>query len=38
VEGNVYYDPSPYGYESEVADRMTDRLRADGGAGHDGRS
>ena len=38
VEGNVYYDPSPYGYESEVADRMADRPRADGGAGHDGRS
>ena len=38
VAGNVYYDPSPYGYESEVADRMADRPRADGGAGHDGRS
>ena len=38
VEGNVYYDPSPHGYESEVADRMADRPRADGGAGHDGRS
>jgi len=38
VEGNVYYDPSPHGYEREVADRMADRPRADGGAGHDGRS
>ena len=38
VEGNVYYDPSPHGYECEVADRMADRPRADGGAGHDGRS
>ena len=38
VEGNVYYDPSPHGYEHEVADRMADRPRADGGAGHDGRS
>ena len=38
VEGNVYYDPSPHGYESEVADRMAGRPRADGGAGHDGRS
>ena len=38
VEGNVYYDPSPHGYESEVADRMADRPRADGGAGDDGRS
>ena len=37
VEGNVYYDPSPHGYECEVADRMADRPRADGGAGHDGR-
>ena len=37
VEGNVYYDPSPHGYEREVADRMADRPRADGGAGHDGR-
>ena len=38
VEGNVYYDPSPHGYERAVADRMADRPRADGGAGHDGRS
>ena len=38
VEGNVYYDPSPHGYEREVADRMADRPRADGGAGHDGRN
>ena len=38
VEGNVYYDPSPHGYEREVADRMADRPRADGGAGHHGRS
>ena len=38
VEGNVYYDPSPHGYEREGADRMADRPRADGGAGHDGRS
>ena len=37
VEGNVYYDPSSHGAESEVAERMADRRRADGGAEHDGR-
>ena len=36
VEGNVYYDPSPHGAESEVAERMADRRRADGGVEHDG--
>ena len=36
VEGNVYYDPSSHGAESEVAERMADRRRADGGAEHDG--
>jgi len=35
VEGNVYYDPSSHGAESEVAERMADR-RADGGVEHDG--
>ena len=37
VEGNVYYDPSSHGAESEVAERMADRRQADGGAEHDGR-
>ena len=37
VEGNVYYDPSSHGAESEVAERMAGRRRADGGAEHDGR-
>jgi len=36
VEGNVYYDPSPHGYEGEVAGRMAGRPWADGGAGRDG--
>jgi len=36
VEGNVYYDPSSHGAESEVAERMADRRRADGGVEHDG--
>jgi len=36
VEGNVYYDPSPHGYEGEVAGRMAGRPLADGGAGRDG--
>jgi len=36
VEGNVYYDPSPHGYEGEVADRMPGRPPADEGAGRDG--
>ena len=36
VEGNVYYDPSPHGYEGEVADRMAGRPPADEGAGRDG--
>ena len=37
VEGNVYYDPSSQGAESEVAERMADRRQADRGAEHDGR-
>ena len=37
VEGNVYYDPSSHGAESEVAERMADRRQADGGAENDGR-
>ena len=36
VEGNVYYDPSPHGYEGEVADRMAGRPPADEGTGRDG--
>jgi putative ATPase len=36
VKGNVYYDPSPHGYEAEVAGRMPGRPSADGGAGRDG--
>jgi putative ATPase len=36
VEGNVYYDPSPHGYEGEVAGRMAERPSADGGIGRDG--
>ena len=36
VKGNVYYDPSPHGYEAEVAGRMAGRPSADGGAGRDG--
>ena len=36
VEGNVYYDPSPHGYEGEVAGRMAERPSADGGVGRDG--
>ena len=36
VEGNVYYDPSPHGYEGEVADRMPGRPPADEGVGRDG--
>ncbi len=37
VEGNVYYDPSSHGAESEVAERMADRRQADRGAENDGR-
>ena len=37
VEGNVYYDPSSHGAESEVAARMADRRQADRGAENDGR-
>ena len=37
VEGNVYYDPSSHGAESEVAKRMADRRQADRGAENDGR-
>ena len=36
VEGNVYYDPSPHGYEGEVAGRVAERPSADGGVGRDG--
>ena len=36
VEGNVYYDPSPHGYEGEVADRMAGRPPGDEGARRDG--
>ena len=37
VEGNVYYDPSSHGAESEVAERMAGRRQADRGAENDGR-
>ena len=37
VEGNVYYDPSSHGAESEVAERMADRRQVDRGAENDGR-
>ena len=37
VEGNVYYDPSSHGAESEVAERMADRRQADRGVENDGR-
>ena len=37
VEGNVYYDPSSHGAESEVAERMADCRQADRGTENDGR-